>query len=430
MTQHRTALVWDDALAAYRFTPDHPLNPRRLQLTVELIRAAGLLDDDTCTITPARMATEDELLAVHDAAFIDAVRRASSPDLATPRAAALQSFGLGSADVPIVPGMHAAAAHICGATLRAAELIADGTCTRAFSIAGGLHHARRAEAAGFCVYNDLAVAIRWLVRTHGMRVMCVDIDAHHGDGTQQIFYDDPDVLTVSFHESGAFLYPGTGFLDETGEGDGYGTSVNIPLDPHTDDVSFSSAVHELVPPLADAFRPDIIVLQAGCDAHVLDPLTHLRCTTSLYADIVKLVGDVADAHSGGRLLATGGGGYAIHSVVPRAWTLVWATLCGIDVPDEIPQQWLDRIRDEVEHATSHDSTTSRDQSTSRDSAMSRDSTTSHDRRALHLPATLRDAPDAFPRSPHSADAEVTNRQTVDAVKRRSLPLLTGWGLAF
>jgi acetoin utilization protein AcuC len=205
------------------------------------------------------------------------------------------------------------------------------------------------------------------------------------------------VLTVSFHESGAFLFPGTGFIDETGEGDGYGTSVNIPLDPHTDDASFLDCVRELVPPLAAAFAPDIIVLQAGCDAHVLDPLTHLRCTTSLYDDVVRLVCRVADEHCAGRVLATGGGGYAIHEVVPRAWTLVWAALCGVDVADEIPADWIDDVAREAGHP---------------------------------VPRTLRDAPDAFERLPLSVDAEVTNRQTVDAVRRRSLPLLTGWGLAF
>jgi acetoin utilization protein AcuC len=411
---YRTALVWADALAQYRFTPEHPLNPRRLQLTLELIRAAGLIDDGMRRIESARVASDVELLTAHSADLVDAVRRASAlPSSARP-GAGLQSFGLGSADVPIVPGMHDAAAHIAGATLRAAELIMSGEYTRAFSIAGGLHHARHAEAAGFCVYNDLAVAIRWLQQAHGVRVMYIDIDAHHGDGVQWIFYDDPDVLTVSFHESGAFLYPGTGFIDEKGEGDGYGTAVNIPLDPHTDDTSFIAAVRELVPDLADAFRPDIIVLQAGCDAHLLDPLTHLRCTTSLYPEVVGLVSEVADAHCGGRILGTGGGGYAIHSVVPRAWTLVWATLCGVDVADQIPADWLEEVSTELGRASSPDHAGQR--------AQSRD--------APYFATTLRDAPDAFPRSPLSVEAELTNRQTVDAVRRTSLPLLTGWGLAF
>jgi acetoin utilization protein AcuC len=391
---HRTALIWDEALAEYRFTPEHPLNPRRLQLTVELIRQLGLVDDPDRRIVAGRVATDDEIRSVHSADYVEAVLRASS---GAARPAALQTFGLGSADVPVVEGMHAAAAHVVGATLRAAELVMSGEATRAFAIAGGLHHARQAEAAGFCVYNDLAVAIRWLQRTHGARVLYVDIDAHHGDGVQWIFYDDPEVLTLSFHESGAFLFPGTGFIDELGEGDGYGYSVNVPFDPHTDDPSFVAAVAKLVPLLADAFAPDVIVLQAGCDAHVLDPLTHLRCTTGMYEQLTRIVCDTADRVCRGRVLATGGGGYAIHEVVPRAWALVWATLCGTTAPDPVPEPWLDAVRRET-HAS--------------------------------LSTTLRDGADAFPRSPLSVEAEVTNRRTIDAVRTQCVPLVTGWGLGF
>ena len=242
----RTALVWDDALRSYHFTPEHPLNPRRLELTLDLIRALGLLGG-AARIEPARTASDDEILAAHDVAFIEAVRLA--PTGALGRATLLQ-FGLGTADVPIVPGMHDAAAHVAGATLRAAELVMSGAAERAFSIAGGLHHARRAEASGFCVYNDLAIAIRWLERVHGARVLYIDIDAHHGDGVQWIFYDDPEVLTVSLHESGAFLNPGAGFIDEVGAGDDHGYAVNVPLDPHSDDASYLHAAETLLPPLA------------------------------------------------------------------------------------------------------------------------------------------------------------------------------------
>ncbi|MGH7446718.1 MAG: acetoin utilization protein AcuC, partial [Longimicrobiales bacterium] len=260
-----------------------------------------------------------------------------------------------------------------------------GEATRALSIAGGLHHARRAEASGFCVYNDLAGAIRWIRQAHGARVMYVDIDAHHGDGVQQIFYDEPGVLTLSFHESGSFLYPGTGFVDEMGAGAGYGYSVNVPLDPHTDDASLLDCVRTLVPLIADAYAPEVMVLQAGCDAHVLDPLTHLRCTTALYRDATQVVCDAADAHCGGRIIATGGGGYAIHSVVPRAWTLAWATLCGLDPGDALPPDYTAMLEREAEHA---------------------------------VPATLIDAADAFERTQLSIDAATANRATVDVVRRR------------
>jgi acetoin utilization protein AcuC len=386
----RAAFVWDDALADYRFTDDHPLNPRRLELTLELIRRLDLVDETK----PARTASDEELRSVHAAEFIAAVRGASE---GTTPLSTLQQFGLGSGDVPIVRGMHEAAAHIAGATLRAAQLVMSGEYTRAFSIAGGLHHARHAEASGFCVYNDLACAIRWMQQTHHARVMYIDIDAHHGDGVQQIFYADPDVLTISFHESGAFLYPGTGFIDEMGEGDGYGYSVNVPLDPHTDTESFLDCVRELVPLLADAFAPDVIMLQAGCDAHILDPLTHLRCTTSLYRDAVRIVSDVADAHCDGRIVATGGGGYAIYTVVPRAWTIVWATLTKQAIAEEVPLDFQRLLRHESGQA---------------------------------VPATLIDPPDAFATTSLMTDARVTNRHTVDAVRRRCVPLITGWGLGF
>lgn len=384
--------MWSEALAAYRFNAEHPLDPRRLVHTVALMRAFGLIDESN-TVAP-RDATEAEILAVHDQAFVEAVRAASADPRPSARFAA---FGLGSDDVPLAFGLHDAARHICGATLTAAELVMSGRVQRAFSISGGLHHARRAEAAGFCIYNDLVIAIRWLQRNYGARVLYLDIDAHHGDGVQWLCYDDGGVMTVSFHESGAFLYPGTGFVDELGEGDGYGFAVNVPLDAHTEDESYVEAFTQLVPVLAEHFRPDVILLQCGCDAHVLDPLTHLRCTTGLYERLVAITCEVADRHCGGRVIATGGGGYAIYSVVPRAWTLAWGALSGRRVPDPLPEAWLRAMRIEA---------------------------------GTDLPTTLRDAPDAFPPAPRRAEIEANNRRTVSAVKQRVMPLLTGWGLAF
>jgi len=375
--------VWDDVLTSYRFSPEHPLNPRRLQLTVELMHALHLLEGDDVLLAPPRAATDAELLTVHAPEYVEAVKRAR-PD---------QRFGLGTDDVPVVAGMHEASAQIVGATLVAAELVMSGAARRAFNISGGLHHAHRSKAAGFCVYNDLAVAIRWLQRTHGARVMYIDYDAHHGDGVQEIFYHDPDVLTVSYHESGAFLFPGTGFVDEIGEGDGYGFSVNVPLEPHTSDASLRAVFDELVPQLAAAFRPDIIVLQNGCDSHMLDPLTHLNCTTRIFEDLVKTVCAVADEHCGGRIIATGGGGYAVEEVVPRAWTLVWSALRGVEVTNTIPAQWLARVEREAGRALPH---------LLRDEVARREAAAEYD----------------------------TNDKTMRAARKRVLPLLTGWGLAF
>lgn len=386
-----TAFIWDDALAQYRFNATHPMNPRRLQLTYELIRRLDLLDDSQ--IVSPRYATDEDLLLAHGPELIEAVKRASKGE---PFPGA-DRFGLGSDDVPIVLGMHDAACHIVGATLTAAELVMSGRARRAFNVSGGLHHARHNESAGFCVYNDLAVAIRWMQKQHSARVLYIDYDAHHGDGVQWIFYDDPDVLTLSFHESGAFLFPGTGFVEELGDGDGHGYSVNMPLDAHTEDESFEAAFRSLVPDVAKAFQPDVIVLQCGCDAHVFDPLTHLRCTTGLFERMTKLVCDVADEHCEGRVVATGGGGYAVYRVVPRAWTLVWAALNGVDAPDRIPDAFLRMQRMECGEI---------------------------------VPATLRDPPDAFLPSERRVAATETNARTLASVRRAVMPHLTGWGLGF
>jgi acetoin utilization protein AcuC len=387
------ALVWSDALARYRFRPGHPLDPRRLELTRSLIQAMGLAGDERRPVIEPRDATDDEVLTVHTRDYVDAVRAVSRD----PAAAADRRFGLGTDDVPVVPHMHEMARAVVGSTLTAAELVASGTVTRALALAGGLHHAHAAAASGFCVYNDLAVAIRWLQREHGMRVLYIDYDAHHGDGVQAIFYDDPDVLTFSIHESGLYLFPATGFVDELGEGDGYGYAANIPLEAQTEDRSFLAAFDAIVPDLAAAFRPDVLVVQTGCDAHILDPLTHLRCSTRLFEQLAWRVVEIAEQHCHGRIVATGGGGYAIHEVVPRAWTLTWAALCGDVAPDPIPRPWLDQVRAETER---------------------------------DVPAALRDPAGHPPASSRRAVVERSNDLTVRALRRRLLPLITGWGLGF
>jgi acetoin utilization protein AcuC len=388
-----TAFIWSDELAGYRFGPRHPLDPRRLELTVDLVRRLGLLERDDVEVIAPRPATDDELRRVHDAGYVEAVRRLSRPG-ADPRDGV--RWGLGTEDNPLVEGMHEMAAHAAGASLTAAESLLDGRAVRAFSVAGGLHHAHRDRASGFCVYSDLALAIDRF-RREGARVLYLDVDAHHGDGVQQIFYRDPDVLTVSFHESGLFLFPGTGYIDEQGAGDGYGFAVNVPLDPDTGDDSFLRLYRELVPELVRGFRPDALVLQCGCDSHWLDPLTHLRCTTRLVEEATALARELADAECGGRLLVTGGGGYAVHRVVPRAWALAWAALLGEAPPAELPPEWVAAVSAESGRA---------------------------------IPGTLRDPPELVPPTPRHAEMEHNNLRTLETVRRQALPLLSGWGLGF
>lgn len=387
------ALVWSDELARYRFRPGHPLDPRRLELTVSLIRDLGLAGDGTHPIIAPRDATDDELLTVHAPDYIAAVQLVSRQ----PAARVDPRFGLGTEDVPIVEDMHRMARAVVGSTLTAAELVASGQARRAFALAGGLHHAHAAAASGFCVYNDLAVAIRWLQQAHGLKVLYIDYDAHHGDGVQSIFYEDPNVLTVSIHESGLYLFPASGFIDEIGVGDGHGYSANIPLEAQTEDDSFLASFDALVPDLAEAFEPDVIVLQTGCDAHAHDPLTHLRCTTRLFEALARRVTRLAEQYCQGRIVATGGGGYAIHEVVPRAWALTWAALCDEDPGDELPPEWLAMVEGET---------------------------------AARVPGTLRDPPGYVPPTPRRAEIERANDLTVRGLKRRLMPLVTGWGFAF
>jgi acetoin utilization protein AcuC len=335
--EHHAALVWSGPIR-YDFGPQHPLQPVRVELAVELIRAYGLLNRPNVELIPARIASDDELQLVHAASYIAAVKHAA--DVGEPQPA----YGLGSSDNPIFSGMHEASALVAGGSLDAADFAMAGPDRHAFSIAGGLHHAMRDRASGFCVYNDASIAIEHLRRRFGARVMYIDTDAHHGDGVQDAFYDTDQVLTVSFHESGRYLFPGTGWVDETGRAAGEGFAVNVPLPPGTGDGGYQMAFDSLVPALARAFRPDVIVNQNGADAYRADPLAHLQVTTGFYRHVAQTIHSLAHELCDGRWLALGGGGYDLYSAVPRAWTLVFAELCGADLPDELPAAWLDLAR--------------------------------------------------------------------------------------
>lgn len=339
----RVAFVYSPELEAYRLGDDHPFNPLRLRLTIELLRAAGILTD--ADLVAPRVATLEEILLVHDRRYVDAVRAAGqSPD--APAVDWSAGYDLGTDDNPVFPGMHEATSRIVGATEHAAEMVMEGRALHACNLAGGLHHAGRDRASGFCIYNDAAVAIRTLQRKYGARVLYIDTDAHHGDGVQWLFYDDPDVLTVSFHETGRYLFPGTGWVHERGRGGGYGFSINVPLEAFTEDDSWLECLNLVLPAAAEAFRPDIIISQNGCDGHSLDPLAHLQATLRLYREIPRLVHRLAHEYAGGRWVALGGGGYDIWRVVPRAWSMVWSELSGRPLPERVPAPWLARWQPE------------------------------------------------------------------------------------
>jgi acetoin utilization protein AcuC len=340
-------LVYSPALAAYDLGESHPLRPERFTLAVALMQAYGMLapprrpGPGTLDVIEPLPATDGELALFHDRAYIDTVREASAhPEWFFPPRA-----GLGTPDTPVFPGMHEASALVAGATVTAMRAVSSRRYRTAFSIAGGLHHAHHDRAAGFCVYNDCAVAIADALETDpDLRVLYLDIDAHHGDGVQEAFYEDPRVLTVSLHETGERLYPGTGSAHEHGAGAGEGFAANVPLPEGATDACFAMAFQRVAEVLARRFAPDVVVAQCGADAHHDDPLTSMGLTVrghdALVGRIMELAGDVA----GGRVVACGGGGYGPLHVVPRCWVSVAARLAGRSLDERLPESWRELVR--------------------------------------------------------------------------------------
>ena len=334
------ALVSCREAGIYDHGPQHPLKPERFLLTLDLIDAFGITSLDNVSTLGCRSASEEELQLVHTPDYIHATKRAGAGDHGD-----WARFGYGPGDNPIFPRMHEAAALVAGASLVAAEEVLSGRAEHAFNPAGGLHHAMPSRASGFCVYDDPAVAITWLLSRGVERIAYVDVDVHHGDGPQAIFYAEPRVLTISIHESGRYLFPGTGFEDETGSGDAEGTKINLPLAPDTDDDGWLAVFRETVPKRVRDFSPDVLVTQLGCDTHRSDPLAHLQLTTRAYREAAKLLHGLAHEAAGGRWIATGGGGYQWARVVPRAWTIYFAEMAEASLPDDLPQEWIARARD-------------------------------------------------------------------------------------
>ena len=332
-TAPQTAFIYSERYQEFDYGPGHPLRNARLALTHELCRACGLLTLPSTRLIRARDATEEEVAAFHRADYVD-VFRAADRGYAPPN---LWDYGLGSSDNPIFPGVYAWSLLSTGASLQAMELVDSGQVECAFNIAGGLHHAAAARAAGFCYFNDAAVIIKHLLR-RGRRVAYVDIDAHHGDGVQSGFYDTDQVLTVSIHESGESLFPGTGFVEEIGRGRGIGYAVNVPLLAGSDDEVFLWALDQVMPPLLTAFNADVVVTQLGADTHRTDPLTNLALTTTGFAEAVRRLQPFCR-----KWIALGGGGYNPESV-PRSWTLAWAIMNQREIPDDMPETFLSTFR--------------------------------------------------------------------------------------
>ncbi len=335
-------LVFGPRSLDYDFGPAHPLTPRRFGPGIDLLRALGAEPELAPELAP-EPARDEELLWCHAPHYIEVVKRFSEVDHGWMESEA--GIGAGGDD-PAFHGMHDAAAAVAGGSIRAMDAILAGDVEHAFHPGGGLHHAMPGRASGFCIYNDPALAIA-RARRDGQRVLYVDLDVHHGDGVEAIHATDPGVLTVSFHESGRYLFPGTGFAEEVGEGPAAGTVVNVPLPPDTGDDAWLAAVTDLLPELAATFRPDIVVSQHGADSHLWDPLAHLRNTVTAMGAAARLVHDLAHEHARGRWLATGGGGYDVYRVVPRSWSLVWLAAAHLPVPDETPAAWRERWADDA-----------------------------------------------------------------------------------
>lgn len=334
----RAVLLWSPELLGYDFGPGHPMSPLRLRLTMGLITAFGLLDDlDVVAPEPA----SDELLRlVHEQAYIDQVRAEDGAGPPYP-------WGIGDTDNPVFAGMHEASSRVVGGTVAATRAVWRGEAPRAVNPAGGLHHAMPSAASGFCVYNDIAVGIAAVLAEGAERVLYVDVDAHHGDGVERAFWDDPRVLTVSIHQSGRSLFPGTGYPQDAGGPRARGSAANIALPPRTSDAAWLRALDAVVGPLVEEWRPQLVVSQHGADAHHRDPITDLDISVDAQRAAAIMIRGWADEHCEGRWVATGGGGYDVVSTVPRVWTHLAAVVAGrpIDPTAPVPESWLAQVHE-------------------------------------------------------------------------------------
>jgi acetoin utilization protein AcuC len=368
--------IYSDDLLNYKFNSHHPFNQFRLKLTLDLLQKLGAIDD--ANIIAPKQATEEELALIHDKSYIQAVKQAGHgnlpPDIA-------DNYGLGTEDTPIFPNMHEASSFLVGGTLTAVDYVMSGKAKHALHLGGGLHHGFRGKASGFCIYNDSSVAIKYIQEKYKARVLYVDTDAHHGDGVQWSFYDDPNVCTLSIHETGRYLFPGTGNINERGQGNGYGYSFNIPLDAFTEDESWLHAYRTSLKEIAGFFKPDVILTQNGVDSHYFDPLTHLSASMKIYREIPKLAHEIAHTYCEGRWIAVGGGGYDIWRVVPRAWAHIWLEMTeNSNSFGPLPKSWYEEWQKQS---------------------------------PVTLPTTWEDPDDLYPPIPRKSEITEKNIQTVD-----------------
>lgn len=334
---HSSIFIYSKQYQNYRFSSEHPFNQLRLELTYNLLTKIGSLKPNQ--VVEPRTATDAELELIHDQSYINAVKQAGKGEISLDNAL---NYGLGTEDTPIFENMHEASALIVGGTLKAVDMVMEEKTLHALNLGGGLHHGFSGKASGFCIYNDSSIAIKYIIEKYKKRVLYVDTDAHHGDGVQWSFYDTNSACTLSLHETGRYLFPGTGSVGERGNGDGLGYSFNIPVDAFTEDDSWLEAYTTSLREVANFYKPDVLITQNGVDGHYYDPLTHLYLTNKTYREIPKIAHEVAHQFTGGKWIAVGGGGYDIWRVVPRAWAFIWLEMndlqhLGIG---KLPEEWL------------------------------------------------------------------------------------------
>ncbi len=419
-------LLFDPVALAYDFGPHHPMQPRRLLALKDLLESTGLWQEtDGRTRLDGRSATLEELRLAHTTDYIAAVERLSLPrDAATSEAERKEwdelalHYGFADGDTPASPHMHEVAARVAGGTLVALSAVMGlpegGTFPteeerplHVFHPAGGWHHAWAERASGFCIYNDASIAIAHVLQSTEAKVLYIDFDAHHGDGVQRSFYDDPRVMTVSFHETGRYLFPGTGDVLELGAGTGRGYSVNIPLEPFTEDDSYIEVMKAVLPPLVTSFAPDVIISEHGCDTHAWDPLTHLHLTTRGILAQIRMAHQLAHTYCGGRWVALGGGGYDPYRVVPRAWSMLWAEMSDQPLPDRLPEAWIERWRPAWEALQEEEGTA--------EEIMGKPE------KQAKFPTTLQDQPGDIPEQPRRWSISRTNMQTAALVRHLLIP---------
>ncbi|MBX2822372.1 MAG: acetoin utilization protein AcuC [Rhodothermaceae bacterium] len=326
-------ILYHPSYSTYTFGPNHPANPHKREKLLKLFDALGT----PISYIEPELATDEEILTVHTSEYMHCVASASSLSWAP----GYLRFGLDTDDVPIFPNMDEAARIQVGGTLLGARMIAEGKAPRVLQFGGGFHHAMPARASGFCIYNDLSIAARYF-KSQGLRVAYIDIDVHHGDGVQWVHYREPDILTISLHESGRYLFPNTGFVHEQGEGEGLGASINIPLEQHTDDASYLEAFDRVVPVALERFKPDVLLIAAGVDTHFRDPLAHLILTTQGLESLFNKLIALSDQYTNGRALFAQSGGYDDLASI-RAWTILIHTLRGTAYPEELPASFIEEI---------------------------------------------------------------------------------------